>query len=96
MRKVDFANGKLSIPDMEKPTQLSYRVLDARNNVVVKSTKVDLKSSFCFDFDFELPGTINLGNTNVEISWEGETRTHSVQVSEYKRKGNTLGYTASF
>ena len=47
-----------------------------------------MKSSYCFDFDFELPGTINLGSSTVTMQWgKGVTFVHSVDVEEYKRKG---------
>lgn len=98
LRQMNLANGNAELPD-DKVGPLWYSVADARGKEVVKSTKIELKSSFCFDFDFELPGTINLGPAIVTIKvlkMAGESFTHTVDVQEYKRRGKHVIYLLVF
>jgi hypothetical protein len=47
-----------------------------------------MKPSYCFDFDFELPGTVNLGPNIVTLQWgAGTSHTHTIDVKEFKRQG---------
>ncbi|MEW6130615.1 MAG: alpha-2-macroglobulin family protein [Acidobacteriota bacterium] len=72
-------------------TNISYLIRDSRGNEISKGTaKVNALGGF--DFAFKLPGTMNLGYTNLQLASSGNaaqlggtTYSHSFQVQEFRR-----------
>jgi uncharacterized protein YfaS (alpha-2-macroglobulin family) len=72
-------------------TNVNYVLRDSRNNEVTRGTaKVNALGGF--DFDFKLPGTMNLGYANLQLDASGNSGnlngrnfTHSFQVQEFRR-----------
>ena len=71
--------------------QVTYILKDARHNEIAKGT-LDLNAFGAFDSKFELPPTMNLGGTTLELelkggdaSLEGRNAEHMFQVQEFRR-----------
>ncbi|MFT7581038.1 MAG: hypothetical protein ACI9MR_002712 [Myxococcota bacterium] len=69
--------------------KLEYRVVGSRGNELHKGS-VKVSTLGTFDFNFELPGTPNLGNARVEIRSNakgigGATYNHGFQIQEFRR-----------
>jgi hypothetical protein len=63
--------------------EVSYELRDSRGNSILKG-KAPVGKLGGFNFQMDLPKTMNLGQATVEISGVGST-THSFQVEEFRR-----------
>ncbi|MBA3242526.1 MAG: Ig-like domain-containing protein, partial [Acidobacteria bacterium] len=70
---------------------VSYTVRDSRGNEVTKGT-ANLNALGGFNLNFKLPGTLNLGNTHLQLDAvggaagiEGQQHQHMFQVQEFRR-----------
>ncbi len=65
-------------------TEVAYRMLDSRNNELLKGT-VKVGGLGGFDVKLALPTTPNLGYTRVVFTAGGETFEHDVRIEEFRR-----------
>jgi alpha-2-macroglobulin len=65
--------------------QVKYSVRDARG-VVFSEGSADVQNTWgSFDFSFDVPDTINLGNAYMDIRYHNYSHSHTIQLQEFRR-----------
>jgi hypothetical protein len=87
--------GQVDLPGAGTGDQLTFRVLDPRNNEIAKGTAA-LSALSGFDGSFAIPEGTNLGNGRIELSYQrdgrppGWTTNLYFQVQEFRRPEYTV------
>jgi uncharacterized protein YfaS (alpha-2-macroglobulin family) len=78
--------------------QIEYTVVGPRRNKLATG-KVDVNRAGGFDFEIDLPASVNLGRARVELTTGGQgqkaaTTSHSFQIQEFRRPEFEVGVSA--
>ena len=77
-------NEKLTIPQIG--SKIVFSVTDSRESKFIKDEEFLINEFGAFELIFVIPDNINLGDANVDFTFEGEKYKHIFQIEEFRTK----------